>query len=91
MSYPIARMLNEKLGLGAVQAYFLWKGTWYEPLTKFPGALLDLNGYIKFDTREAYENCQQLRHGKTLNVVAPGISGIPGYVPDGRIAQLVGR
>ena len=91
MAYPIARMLNERLGVGAAQAYFLWKGTWYEPLTKFPGALFDLNGYIVFDTREAYESCRQLRRGKTLNVAAPGISCIPGYVRDERISPLVGR
>ena len=50
---------------------------------RFPGALFDLNGYVVFETEEAYEQCSQLQHGKQLNVtggVTGGISSIPGYV-----------
>ena len=88
MAKQIARRLNRELGVGAVQAYYLYKGTWFEPLTKFPGALFDLNGYVRFDTREEYERCPSLRHLQTLNVRG-GISSITGYVRDERIKEIV--
>ena len=53
---------------------------------RFPGALFDLNGYVVFETEEAYEQCLQLKHGKQLNVPgddAGDISSIPGYVSMG--------
>lgn len=88
MAKHIARRLNRELGVGAVQAYYLHKGTWFEPLTDFPGALFDLNGYVRFDTREEYERCPSVSHRKKLNVRG-GISSIAGYVRDERIEGIV--
>jgi len=84
----IARMLNERLALGAQHALYHQDGSWYEILERFPGVLFDLDGYKVFETREAYESCPQLRRTQQLNVVG-GISSIPGYVKDDRIRALV--
>ena len=79
------KCLNRKWKVGARHARYHKDGHWYEHLMRFPGALFDLNGYVVFETEEAYEQCSQLRHGKQLNVrpdgVRPdGISSISGYV-----------
>ena len=56
------------------------------PLERFPGALCDLHGYVRFDTEDEYVKCPQLLHPNSgvenprLNVKRPGISSIPGYV-----------
>jgi hypothetical protein len=88
MSIPIGRLLNRMLGTGASHALYREDGGWYERLERFPGILFDRNGYVVFDTRHAYENCRQLRHGKKLNVTG-GISSLPGYVRDKRIAEYL--
>jgi hypothetical protein len=54
-------------------------GRWYEHLKRFPGALIDADGYVVFGTEQDYKNCPRLRHGKKLNVTG-GISSISGYV-----------
>jgi hypothetical protein len=79
MVAPIGRKLNEEWGVKARHALYREDGRWYNHLERFPGALFDANGYIIFETKEAYEKCPQLRHGIELNVTG-GISSIPGYV-----------
>jgi hypothetical protein len=79
MSKPIGRELNEKWGVGARHALYSETGTWYNLLERFPGALFDRGGYIKFDTKEQYERCSYLNIGQRLNVHA-GIESIPGYI-----------
>ena len=78
--------LNRKWKIGARQTRKDEAGKFYMPLEKFPGALCDRHGYVRFDTKEAYEQCPQLQHGdpqsenQRLNVIRPGISAIPSYV-----------
>lgn len=71
--------MNHEWAVGAAHALYREDGRWYEHLERFPGALFDAGGYIVFWTKEDYQNCPQLRHGKKLNVTG-GISSIPGYV-----------
>ncbi len=70
--------LNREWKVGARHALYHKRGTWYMPLKRFPGALFDPNGYIRFETREAFEACSHIQIGERVNV-AGGISRIPGY------------
>ena len=73
------RDLNEKWRVGASHALYHRDGTWYQCLNRFPGALFDPDGYVLFETEEAYRRCPNLRHGVKLNVTG-GISTIPEYI-----------
>jgi hypothetical protein len=88
--------INRELDLGAELARYHEKGSWYDQLHKFPGILADLNGYVTFEDLKAYQRCPQLRHpnrerldGRPGTLTVPGgISSIPNYIRDGRIATL---
>lgn len=71
--------LNREWRVGAHHALFHKDGTWYQNLTKFPGALFDPDGYVVFTTEDAYRNCPFLSIGAETNV-RPHISAVPGYV-----------
>ncbi len=73
------RRLNIEWHVGAKHALYHEAGTFYERLTRFPGALFDHNGYVEFKTEKAYLNTPGLRHGIRLNV-PNGISSLRGYV-----------
>lgn len=64
-------------------------GDWYHQLERFPGALLDENGYVVFETEEAFRACPELRIRQDVSVPG-GIAGIPGYTrvidPEGKQA-----
>src|ERR1700677_2872138 len=67
--------LNKDWSVGALHPLYRADGKWYHCLTRFPGALFDPNGYVLFETREAYENCPGLRIGAKNSVhVAAGIA-----------------
>jgi hypothetical protein len=80
-SAPLARAgeLLTRWKVPAVQGRFHRDGMFYERLTRFPGALLDRNGYVVFATEREYRNCAKLKHGRKLNVPS-GIWSIEGYV-----------
>ena len=80
MSKLTGKYLNRKWKVGARHPLYREDGKWYHHLKQFPGALFDFNGYIVFATKEEYETCGHLMHGKDLNVKGDGISSIPGYV-----------
>jgi hypothetical protein len=71
--------LNRLWNIGAVQCLFRRTGDFYMPLKRFPAALCDENGYVRFNTEEEYRNCRFLNIGIRLNVPG-GIASIPGYV-----------
>lgn len=71
--------LNEVWGVRAAHALYIHDGHWYHQLQRFPGALFDRDGYIKFDTEEAYRSCEFLQIRKQISV-PKRISAIPGYV-----------
>lgn len=73
------RQLNSEWEVGARHALYHHEGRWYHQLRRFPGALFDYNGYLLFDTEEAF------RHNSHLNItqdvhVPRGIASVPGYV-----------
>ena len=80
MAAPIGRRLNKQWGVNAKHALYREDGCWYHHLTRFPGALFDVNGYVVFPTEQSYRNCRYLTLGDHVHLSQPGISSIPGYV-----------
>ena len=72
-------LLNLEWKVGARHGAYHKEGIWFHHLKRFPGALFDAHGYIRFETQEAYERNSWLRHTQDLKV-RDGISSIPGYV-----------
>jgi hypothetical protein len=83
---PTGRELARRWGLEVQQALYRKTGDWFHQLTRFPGALLDAEGYILFETKASFDACSQLRMGKNPGrnggwMSAPaGIKSLPGYV-----------
>ena len=74
-----AERLNKEWGVGAVQARYSDDGHWYATLARFPAALFDAHGSVRFATKEEYQ-ASPLHIGKQISIRKPGISAIPGYV-----------
>ena len=72
------------------QAKFHRDGWYYDPLTRFPAAYCDCNGFIIFQTQNEFLRCPYVHvfPGGQVNVER-GISVIPGYqkVPNPIIDQ----
>jgi hypothetical protein len=73
------RQLNIEWQIGAEVAYYHAKGTWYNLLAKFPAALCDENGYVKFDSISEIRNQNGIKIGSNI-WVQNGISNLPGYI-----------
>ena len=54
-------------------------GYWYHRMKAFPCALFDPSGYVRFETKEQYENCPELRIGVRI-WVPKGIYNMPRYI-----------
>jgi hypothetical protein len=76
--------LNERWGVGARHALYRKSGDWYHLLTRFPAALFDAHGYVRFETErdlEIDEISTSKKKGKNwLSVRSPGISSLVNYV-----------
>jgi len=75
----IARRINERFNLGANHIYFFHQGDWYHHLERFPGILVDTEGYVRFETQDEYENNPNLQHGQRLHI-RDGIKSLQNYV-----------
>jgi hypothetical protein len=64
--------------IDAQQARYNDKGKFYRVLTRFPAALCDPNGFVRFTQRQ-YETCDRLEIGVRLNVKGAGITKVDGY------------
>jgi hypothetical protein len=76
------RLLNSEWNVGARHALYRENGTWYHRLERFPAALFDASGYVRFESIEALKNCPGIQigdHANWLNVPS-GIASLPGYV-----------
>jgi hypothetical protein len=75
-----ARKLCKQYKLSFNHALYHKDGSWYHHLVRFPGALLDKDGYVMFSTKQQYESCRYLYLGEEI-VVRNGksIKSIPGY------------
>jgi 5-methylcytosine-specific restriction protein A len=73
------RLLNTRWNVHARHALYHREGTWYNNLTRFPGALFDPNGYVIFQTESDYRSNRHVRITQETNV-PNGISSMPTYV-----------
>jgi len=71
--------LKREWNIPAKQVRYHKDGTFYENLTKFPGALTDPLGYILFDEERDYLISPFVHIGQKTNV-PKGIKKIQGYV-----------
>jgi len=74
--------LNRRWGAGAKHALYRETGNWYHAPKRFPAALFDANGYVRFESiadLKAPEIRVSKRQGKDWLAVPSGISALPGY------------
>jgi len=69
--------LNQRWNLRVQQARYNDKGKLYRVLDRFPAALCDPNGYVRFETRREYER-SALAIGRRINAY-DGIVKLKGY------------
>ena len=62
--------LNRRYRLGARHALYHKDGTFYEPLTGFPGVLCDPEGYVRFDDERSFLSDPHLSIGQKVNIRA---------------------
>jgi len=62
------RLLNKRHRLGVLHALYHKDGTFYERLERFPGALCDVNGFVRFENAAQFAGDQRLRIGQKVNV-----------------------
>lgn len=86
--------LASRWGLAVQHALYRETGNWYHHLKRFPGALLDKDGYVILETEADYRNCSELQFGKDVHVPR-GIKAIANYVcwaePEERAIEAVVR
>ena len=75
----IGRRINQALALGANHSLFRRTGDFYQLLTDFPGILIDLNGYVRFETHSEYEGDPNLQLTERIHI-PNGISNLPNYM-----------
>lgn len=74
-----AERLRARWGVDARQVRYSDDGHWYARLSRFPAALFDAYGYLRFATEQEYLDAP-IRVGKQISVRKPGISALPGYI-----------
>lgn len=73
------RILNHKWNVNALEALYHPLGRRYKKPDRFPSALIDAHGYLRFETEKDYLNCPGLEISE--GTWAPkGISTIPRYI-----------
>lgn len=75
-----AKARAKRWGLSVRHALYRKTGDWYHILEDFPGALLDADGFVVFESKESFQNCPSLRIRQHVNVPNGGIKRIPGYI-----------
>ena len=73
-----AQLLKKAWDVDANHVRYRENGTWYHPLERFPAALFDSTGYIRFPTEEALP-AEHICPGGDYTF-PNGISSLPGYV-----------
>jgi 5-methylcytosine-specific restriction protein A len=73
--------LAKSWGLSVKHALYRETGNWYHMLKKFPGALLDAEGYVVFESAEAFKACRQLQIGKNPTRHGGWVAAAPGSRP----------
>ena len=73
------KALQARWKIDAEHCLYHVDGRWYMPPKYFPAALCDPHGFVRFETREDYQQCRYLRIADRVDVVGGHISLIPGY------------
>jgi hypothetical protein len=73
------KKLAKRWGVKVNQALLSANGSFYNHCVRFPAALFDLAGYIRFETEQDYLNCRGLVFGVQVHVPG-GVARLPGYV-----------
>ncbi|MEY2480243.1 MAG: 5-methylcytosine-specific restriction enzyme [Verrucomicrobiota bacterium] len=73
------KYLKERWGVNVRHALFSKKGDWYHRLERFPAALFDTRGYVRFVTQGEYSSSPYLQIRQHIHVPIR-ISQMPGYV-----------
>lgn len=83
------KQLCKIYGLTASHSLYREDGKWYHILKKFPGILFDRNGFVLFESREEFLDCEALKASPETDQlhVADGISTIPGYTTFASLAD----
>ena len=76
----MASQLMASWNTSVAQSRYSDSGNWYALLTRFPAALVDANGYLLFETEDAFRSSPHLNIRKQIGVKPPGISALPGYI-----------
>jgi hypothetical protein len=76
--------LRKEWKIPAKQVHYHHAGTFYMPLTDFPGAYADRSGYVVFESEGSFMTSRHLDHrGSSTNPrvgVPDGLKNVPGYV-----------
>jgi hypothetical protein len=79
---PTGRELNQRWGVGAKHALYRETGDWYHVLKRFPAALFDANGFVRFESEADLKVpgiSVSKKKGKDWLSVPGGIATLPGY------------
>lgn len=92
---PTGRELNKRWGVGVKHALYRESGDWYHVLRKFPAALFDASGYVRFETRTDLMDTLGItvskEEGKDWIWVPDGIATLGGYVKKVEAERLPGK
>ena len=87
----LAKRLIQAWNVPASHGLFREIGNWYQPLKRFPSALFDRYGYVRFETEAEYRSSPYLLIGKQIGFKNGGcISEMPEYVRVSDAYELYG-
>jgi len=94
MAKKTAKDIARKNGLDVEHALYRKSGDWYHTLRAFPGALLDDNGYIRFNTEADYnefikrEGIHEKKATNTLIIKKARISQFSNYIRFSEVSEF---
>lgn len=77
-----AKKIVKLLNINVNAQQYNYDSEWFHPLKRFPGALIDKDGYVIFKEKLDYEDSPYLTLKKDVHLVKDikNLSGIPGYI-----------
>jgi hypothetical protein len=73
------KYLRQKWNIPAKEVFYHQGGSFFMPLSRFPGAFCDQKGYLLFNDQNTYESSEDIRIGKRVNL-RTALPKIPGYI-----------
>lgn len=72
--------MNDLHNLGAAHALFHTEGSWFHRLEYFPAILCGPDGFVRFETKEHYEQNNRITIYDDHTIVHDHISQLAGYL-----------